>query len=294
MNDDYCKVYDAEDTFTGWVQVVLAFFALSSLYIKRQNEIPRRKFRTWFLDVSKQGFGAVYAHFMNMFIAAVLSDNVRGDYELKDQCAWYATTFFIDTTLGLVISVFLLHLVADLANKYEWTTLMVNGVYEGPDGLRIWRDQLISWMLILTVVKFVIILILWVFSPLLAVMGDFFFRPLQGNVHFELLFVMILFPGIMNFFYFWIADGYLKATPDHPEAHEEGVEVFSSTRSMYAQYDGELYRIGSFCGADSLWTMNSSDMMQSSEDQGVQLGNYQRPVIQKEQNSTESSSIQIV
>lgn len=61
-----CKVYDSEDFFTVFVQMLLALFALLSLWLKRQTERPRRKFRTWFLDVSKQGVGACYAHVLNM------------------------------------------------------------------------------------------------------------------------------------------------------------------------------------------------------------------------------------
>lgn len=61
-----CKVYDKEDFFTVFVQLLLALFALLSLWFKRQNERPRRKFRTWFLDISKQGLGACYAHVCNM------------------------------------------------------------------------------------------------------------------------------------------------------------------------------------------------------------------------------------
>ena len=61
-----CKVYDSEDFFTIFVQMMLAFFALMSLWFKRQSERPKRKFKTWFLDVSKQGLGACYAHVLNM------------------------------------------------------------------------------------------------------------------------------------------------------------------------------------------------------------------------------------
>jgi hypothetical protein len=62
----WCRVYDKNDFFTVVVQLLLAFLALASLYIKRIREVPRRTFRTWFLDVSKQGIGACYAHVMNM------------------------------------------------------------------------------------------------------------------------------------------------------------------------------------------------------------------------------------
>ena len=69
-NEEYgekvCKVYDSEDFFTVLVQMLLAVGALLSLWFKRQSEKPRRKFRTWFLDIAKQGLGACYAHVCNM------------------------------------------------------------------------------------------------------------------------------------------------------------------------------------------------------------------------------------
>lgn len=61
-----CKVYDNADIFTVFVQLFLALAALLSLWIKREYEHPKRRFVTWFLDVSKQGVGACYAHVMNM------------------------------------------------------------------------------------------------------------------------------------------------------------------------------------------------------------------------------------
>jgi hypothetical protein len=61
-----CMIYDRNDFFTVLVQIMLAFFALACLYIKRLQETPRRNFRTWFLDISKQAFGACYAHILNM------------------------------------------------------------------------------------------------------------------------------------------------------------------------------------------------------------------------------------
>jgi hypothetical protein len=64
--EDVCKVYDENDFFTVFVQMMLAFFALLSLWFKREQEIPKRTFRTWFLDISKQALGACYAHVCNM------------------------------------------------------------------------------------------------------------------------------------------------------------------------------------------------------------------------------------
>jgi hypothetical protein len=175
---------------------------------------------TWWLDVSKQGIGAVYAHVANMYIAAVISSFSRGDYVLKDQCAWYAISFVTDTTVGLFFSLLFLGLLNAEAKKRNWTSLMNTGVYEGPDGMIHWRNQLISWMIILTLVKVPVVLVMWIFSPILSRAGDFLFAPFQDNIRFELLFVMIIFPGLCNFFYFWIADHYLKAGAEHAGAHE--------------------------------------------------------------------------
>lgn len=61
-----CKVIDKGDIYTVFIQLMLAIIAVGSLYIKRIQEVPRRTFITWFLDVSKQAFGAGYAHVMNM------------------------------------------------------------------------------------------------------------------------------------------------------------------------------------------------------------------------------------
>jgi hypothetical protein len=61
-----CMIYDRDDFFTVLVQIGLALFALMSLYVKRLQEVPRRTFKTWFLDCSKQAFGASYAHVLNM------------------------------------------------------------------------------------------------------------------------------------------------------------------------------------------------------------------------------------
>jgi len=217
---EVCKVYDVNDGFTSIVQALLAFIALGSLYIKRNHEVPKRKFMTWWLDISKQGIGALYAHVSNMLIAALISSFSRGDYVLEDQCAWYSISFLTDTTVGLFFSLIFLGMLSKEAKKRNWTTLMNTGVYEGEDGMIHWRHQLFSWLVILTLVKVLVVLVIWVFSPLLSRAGDFLFGPLQGNIRFELLFVMIIFPGILNFFYFWIADQYLKAGPEHTDAHE--------------------------------------------------------------------------
>mmetsp|Transcript_9407 Transcript_9407/g.19763 ORF Transcript_9407/g.19763 Transcript_9407/m.19763 type:complete len:291 (-) Transcript_9407:356-1228(-) len=217
-----CKVYDSEDFFTVFVQLLLAFFALMSLWFKRQSETPRRKFRTWFLDVSKQGVGACYAHVLNMIIAAIIVNNGDGpNNSLNDQCAWYGMTYLVDTTVGLVLAIWGLKAVDWMANEWDWVSLKHSGVYEGVDGLLHWIHQAVAWLVILTVVKVVIYYFMLWTAGMLAAFGGFLFEPLQSNIRFELLFVMIFFPGVLNVIYFWVADHYLKAGAEHAGAHEE-------------------------------------------------------------------------
>jgi len=240
-NVQYCQVYNSHDFFTILVQMLLAFFALASLYIKRLQEVPRRTFRTWFLDVSKQGFGACYAHVLNMVIASVISNNTRGSARLNDQCAWYGISYVIDTTLGLVLAILLLQALDNIANERDWAHLMNSGVYTEEDGLKHWFSQVAAWMLILTIVKIIIYFFMWLFSDALAIIGGILFKPLEFNIRFELVFVMILFPGLLNVVYFWIADSFLKAKKEHSEAHENdetGLEDKKEALLEMEQVDG--------------------------------------------------------
>ena len=61
--------------FADVVQLVLGGVAVSTLVFKRYRERPRRPWRIWFMDVSKQGLGALFAHVLNLFLSAALSWN---------------------------------------------------------------------------------------------------------------------------------------------------------------------------------------------------------------------------
>ena len=243
-DDGVCMIYDKNDFFTVAVQLTLALAAVASLWVKRLREHPQRTLITWFYDVSKQGFGACYAHVMNMFIAAVISENIRGENVLEDQCAWYGLSYLIDTTFGLLLAILGLQAVERLANTYQFKPLQHSGVYVGETALYHWSVQVLSWIMILTITKLIIYLFMWIFSSQLAWVGSALFAPFSGYKHFELLFVMIFFPGILNVIYFWIADSYLKATDDQTEAHvhdESGLQdKKESLLSSTEQKDTEM------------------------------------------------------
>ena len=165
-------------------------------------------------------FEFLFSRARTQIIANVISRNIRGDSVLEDQCAWYGLSYLIDTTLGLVLAVAGLRILDKLANERDWAHLKHSGVYEGECWAWHWVSQCLAWLLILTVTKIIIYIFMWVCSEPLAWVGTILFAPFQGFKHFELLFVMIFFPGLLNVIYFWIADGYLKASADQSAAHE--------------------------------------------------------------------------
>ncbi|KAL9190902.1 hypothetical protein ACHAXT_000608 [Thalassiosira profunda] len=252
-----CQIYSKEDAFTSFVQAMLAVFALASLWIKRLQEKPQRKFLTWFLDVSKQAFGACYAHVLNMIISAVIAGNVRGDVVLDDECAWYAINYVIDTTLGLFITIVFLDWLEKLANHFNWVALKNSGVYVGREGIIHWFWQMTAWIVILTLCKVIICVFMWIFSAPLAWVGSVMFAPFENNIRFELLFVMIFFPGVLNIIYFWITDSYLKAGKEHHDAHDHGEKEMSpvqvgETVTPYSQMEATGDELGGTDQSSSL------------------------------------------
>ncbi|CAB9499147.1 entry regulator STIMATE [Seminavis robusta] len=238
-DDRNCRVYDHNDFFTVFVQLLLAAGALASLYLKRMKEVPRRTFTTWALDVSKQGVGACYAHVCNMAIAAILSQSLEGETALEDECAWYGLSYLIDTTLGLVLAIMFLRIQDTLAEKYNLTTILHTGVYTGPTACKHWTHQTICWVIILTIVKIMIYYFMIICKDMLAFFGSILFAPLQINIRFELLFVMIFFPGFLNVIYFWIADSYLKAKDDSCGAFEEAPPKSDREMSLISKEEKE-------------------------------------------------------
>ena len=67
--------------FAGFVQIVLGLIALSGLVYKRHREHPKRPVKVWALDVSKQCFGGLLAHGLNIVIADHLASHTNSDHD---------------------------------------------------------------------------------------------------------------------------------------------------------------------------------------------------------------------
>ena len=88
------------------VQIVLGALSFRVLIIKRCYQHPKRPWRIWAMDTSKQGVSQLIAHFLNVTISLLLSSHLD-----NDACIWYFTTNVLDNTVGVFICCGVLRLV---------------------------------------------------------------------------------------------------------------------------------------------------------------------------------------
>lgn len=85
-----------------FIQGALGALALLSLVYKRWRERPRRPWKIWFFDVSKQVFGSVLLHIANLLMSMLSS----GQFEINPKtdtggyranpCSFYLLNLAID------------------------------------------------------------------------------------------------------------------------------------------------------------------------------------------------------
>lgn len=96
------------------IQFVLGVLAFMVLFVKRCYEKPKRPWKVWWFDASKQIFSAGFAHIVNLILSVFLSSNN------VNECVLYFVNTFMDCTIGVVISYGLMKGVDCLSRKYDW------------------------------------------------------------------------------------------------------------------------------------------------------------------------------
>mmetsp|Transcript_27680 Transcript_27680/g.27375 ORF Transcript_27680/g.27375 Transcript_27680/m.27375 type:complete len:143 (+) Transcript_27680:12-440(+) len=128
-----CKLFG---DFGWFIQGILGFLSFSSLIIKKYTEKPRRSWKIWFMDTSKQGLSAGLLHMLNLAVAYMIEHNNPE----SNQCTWYFLNFTIDTLLGMAICYLLLNLIEGLFSKSE-TFSFTSGLYGIPPRWGLWAYQ---------------------------------------------------------------------------------------------------------------------------------------------------------
>ncbi|EAR95922.2 vaculolar membrane protein (macronuclear) [Tetrahymena thermophila SB210] len=226
-----CEITDLQGYL---VQVSLAVICFLILIYKRHKERPKRLWKIWTLDNSKQGVSALVAHMLNVLLAVTLS----GESDL-DACNWYFVTVLFDTTLGVFICFIILSIFEKLFDRYHLVKFKTGNYFKViiPDNgsgqktkkksredesnihllkpivkisYCVWLSQLIIWNLIVVISKFFLYGLQSGISPYLQPIISWMFSFLESFVKLKLIIVMVIVPAILNAIQFWIQDNFLK------------------------------------------------------------------------------------
>ncbi|KAI9243380.1 vacuolar membrane protein-domain-containing protein [Sporodiniella umbellata] len=206
-----CELMDA---FGIMVQLCLAATAFSTLIVKRQREKPQRPLRIWGFDVSKQLAGGIIVHFLNVVAAVFFGINPEDGVE-SNPCVWYFLNILVDTTLGVGILWLILTGFKYAIAKLKWTGFQ-SGVYGDPpltEQIQKWAKQLSVYIVSLMLMK-VIVVALFHLCPWLSDVGDWVLSWTVDNYRLQVVFVMFIFPLVMNIMQFWIIDTIVKHKTD--------------------------------------------------------------------------------
>ena len=106
------------------MQGLLGVLSFSSLLLKRRWEIPKRAWKIFLLDISKQAAQAFWAHTLNVILAVYLKLAVNKG----NGCEWYFVNFSSDIFIVLALTLMIFQVVDWFATKYDILVLK-SGVY---------------------------------------------------------------------------------------------------------------------------------------------------------------------
>lgn len=200
-------------SFSLIVQAALGALALLSLVYKRWRERPQRPVKVWAFDVSKQVFGSAMLHLANLLMSMFSAGqfDITSTYK-PNPCSFYLLNIGIDTTLGIPILIFILRIMDALAS---YTPLanppesIESGNYGHPPRATWWFKQSIIYFIGLLGMKICVFFLIH-FVPFIVKVGDWALRWTEGNTAVQVIFVMLLFPLIMNAIQYYIIDTFIK------------------------------------------------------------------------------------
>lgn len=209
--------------FALMIQAGLGVLALLSLVWKRQRERPRRPVKVWLFDVSKQVFGSVLLHLLNLVMSEIPAskgyDIQAQAKNIKDEtgrrpnpCSFYLINIAVDTTIGVPILFLLLKILqkgASLTALARPAESIKSGVYGHPPQATWWLKQSIIYFLALLLMKLCVFFIFAVL-PWIALVGDWALRWTEDSENLQIAFTMFVFPLIMNAIQYYIIDSFIK------------------------------------------------------------------------------------
>ncbi|CUS20386.1 LAQU0S01e05446g1_1 [Lachancea quebecensis] len=261
--DDSCQLLGPISLL---IQMLMGIAAISGLLLKRRYEVPKRRWRVWFFDISKQVFGSLIIHFLNLgisilkqrkarFLLLILDDDPGGD-----QCDWYFLNLLMDTTVGTLILWFVLGLLEDGLQRLGVQNIESGNYYPSRDSTRETEEgtpvrneplfsafgkQLLIYVCGLSIMKFCVFLVLAYFEVLATWFAKLVLGWSDNWPNFQVFLVMFVFPILLNFFQCFCIDNIIKLHPrnfstselenfeDGPILYSPGLQNASHTKTGY-------------------------------------------------------------
>eukprot|EP00039_Didymoeca_costata_P020532 m.341601 g.341601 ORF g.341601 m.341601 type:complete len:272 (-) comp20250_c0_seq1:137-952(-) len=192
--------------FGKLLQLALGVIAFISLIFKRRMESPRRPWKVWFFDTSKQGSAAVMVHVLNIGISYYM---MKHDGDSEDECTWYFTNVLLDSTFGLFLMYWFIKLLTYIVQTWRLSKLR-SGDYGSPPRVQTWIIQLVVYNTLIIVEKLVVSSLLLI--SFIQSVGHSILTPLRKlSPKLELVFALLIFPLFINIMWFWILDDFIMS-----------------------------------------------------------------------------------
>ncbi|KIK94851.1 hypothetical protein PAXRUDRAFT_827589 [Paxillus rubicundulus Ve08.2h10] len=190
------------------VQALMGVFAILSLVYKRHRETQKRPWRIWLFDVSKQVAGQMFVHGVNVLISDFGSHQSSGN-----ACTYYFLNILLDTTLGIGLIYLVLQSATWVLSKKLSIKGLNTGQYGNPPSVKYWARQAAVYVFALTAMKLLVVA-LFAMWPGISTVGDWLlsWTSIGDGESFQVIFVMGIFPIIMNVLQFWLIDSIVKAS----------------------------------------------------------------------------------
>ncbi|PLW15966.1 hypothetical protein PCANC_16134 [Puccinia coronata f. sp. avenae] len=195
LDTDTCSLLGP---FSILIQGIMALIILASLLYKRHREKPKRKYRIWTADVSKQVLGQAFVHMLNIFI----SDSMASLPSKGNPCALYFMNIFIDTTIGSL-------------GRTPSSLGLSSGTYPHPF-LKSWLKQISIYFLGLVILKLFVIGLFWLGGEALVQFGNGVIEGISHDPKVQILMVVMVGPTILNVLQFLLIDSFIKHKPALP------------------------------------------------------------------------------
>ncbi|WVQ71007.1 hypothetical protein IAR50_000532 [Cryptococcus sp. DSM 104548] len=216
------------------VQALMGVLVIASLVIKKQLEKRKRSWRIWLLDVSKQLAGQAVVHGLNILISWLVASVAH-----NNPCSLYFLNVLIDTTLGVGIIFISLKLFTWYFSSYLGYDGFISGKYGSPPRATFWWKQLLTYVMSIITMKLLVLLPLTLprISDLLLRLGHWLLEYLSPSA--QVIFVMAVFPLIMNIVQFCLVDQVIKGSAQTDEGQkDEGPRDGRGRRGRGGEGDG--------------------------------------------------------